>query len=140
MVLSRNKKNNVYPYKPKFYYIKVGFKGSKLYRHVFVMAYSRAAAFACIDKKTSYFENFQINTSESVQPTMSSNGCMHVQYLYRPSPLVTFLLVALVPEEEYVVLYLFTPGWSPAYLFGLFFCKMCMHSENIGFLPVLWGS
>ena len=36
--LSRNKKNNVYPCKPKFYYIKVGFKGSKLYRHVFVMA------------------------------------------------------------------------------------------------------
>ena len=26
-VLSRNKKNNVYPYKPQFYYIKVGFKG-----------------------------------------------------------------------------------------------------------------
>ena len=27
MFLSRNKKNNVYPCKPKFYYIKVGFKG-----------------------------------------------------------------------------------------------------------------
>ena len=36
--LSRNKKNNVYPCKPQFYYIKVGFKGSKLYRYVFVMA------------------------------------------------------------------------------------------------------
>ena len=30
MFLSRNKKNNVYPYKPQFYYIKVGFKGVKL--------------------------------------------------------------------------------------------------------------
>ena len=31
-------KNNVYPCKPQFYYIKVGFKGgSTLYRHVFVM-------------------------------------------------------------------------------------------------------
>ena len=29
MFLSRNKKNNVYPYKPQFYYIKVGFKGVK---------------------------------------------------------------------------------------------------------------
>ena len=39
MFLSRKKKkNNVYPCKPQFYYIKVGFKGSKLYRHVFVMA------------------------------------------------------------------------------------------------------
>ena len=38
MLLSRNKKNNVYPCKPHFYYIKVGFKGSKLYRYVFVMS------------------------------------------------------------------------------------------------------
>ena len=37
MVLSRNKKNNVYPCKPQFYCIKVGFKWVKLYRHVFVM-------------------------------------------------------------------------------------------------------
>ena len=37
IVLSRNKKNKVYPCKPQFYYIKVGFKGTKLYRHVFVM-------------------------------------------------------------------------------------------------------
>ena len=37
MFLSRNKKNNVYPCKPHFYCIKMGFKGSKLYRHVFVM-------------------------------------------------------------------------------------------------------
>ena len=30
MSLSRNKKNNVYPSKPQFYYIKVGFKGVKI--------------------------------------------------------------------------------------------------------------
>ena len=30
MFLSRNKKNNVYPGKPQFYYIKVGFKGVKI--------------------------------------------------------------------------------------------------------------
>ena len=29
-VLSRNKKNNIYPCKPQFYYIKVGFKGVKI--------------------------------------------------------------------------------------------------------------
>ena len=29
MFLSKNKKNNVYPYKPQFYYIKVGFKGGQ---------------------------------------------------------------------------------------------------------------
>ena len=37
MFLSRNKENNEYPCKPQFYYIKMGFKGSKLYRYVFVM-------------------------------------------------------------------------------------------------------
>ena len=37
MFLSKNKKNNVYPCKPHFYYTEVGIKGSKLYRHIFVM-------------------------------------------------------------------------------------------------------
>ena len=37
MFLSRNNKNNVYPCKPQFYFIKVGLRGSKLYRYVFVM-------------------------------------------------------------------------------------------------------
>ena len=32
-------KTNVYPCKPQFYYIKVGLRGSKLYRHVFVMIF-----------------------------------------------------------------------------------------------------
>ena len=31
MFLSSNKKNNAFPCKPQFYYIKVGFKGVKLY-------------------------------------------------------------------------------------------------------------
>ena len=39
MFLSRNKKNNAYPCKPQFYYIKEGLRGSKLYRRVFVMKY-----------------------------------------------------------------------------------------------------
>ena len=30
MFLSRNKKNNVHPFKPQFCYIKVGFKGVKI--------------------------------------------------------------------------------------------------------------
>ena len=30
MCLNRNKKNNIYPCKPQFYFIKVGFKGVKI--------------------------------------------------------------------------------------------------------------
>ena len=37
MFLSRNKKNNAYPCKPQFYYIKVGFKGVKITQACFVM-------------------------------------------------------------------------------------------------------
>ena len=37
MFLTGNKKNSVYPCKPQFYYIKEGFKGSKLYGYVFVI-------------------------------------------------------------------------------------------------------
>ena len=35
MFLSRNKKNKVYPCKPQFYYIKVGFEGGQNYIGVF---------------------------------------------------------------------------------------------------------
>ena len=35
MFLSRNKKNNVYPCKPQFYYIKVGVKGVKIIQACF---------------------------------------------------------------------------------------------------------
>ena len=37
MFLSKSTKNNVYPCKPQFYCIKVGFKATKLYKQVFVM-------------------------------------------------------------------------------------------------------
>ena len=58
MFLSGNKKNSVYPCKPKFY-IKVGVQGggggSTLYRHVFVMSfiplkYHRLDLFLTIEK------------------------------------------------------------------------------------------
>ena len=44
MFLSTNKEDNVYPCKPQFYHIKMGFKGAKLYRHVFVMIISAKSA------------------------------------------------------------------------------------------------
>ena len=47
MCLSKNKKNNGYPCKPQFYYIKVGIKGAKLYRHVFVMTHLLPEGMTC---------------------------------------------------------------------------------------------
>ena len=42
MFLSKNKKNNVYPCEPQFYYIKVGFKGviKACFRDVFILMLS----------------------------------------------------------------------------------------------------
>ena len=41
MFLSRNKKNNVYPHKPQFYYIQVGFKGVKIIYVCFCDGYDK---------------------------------------------------------------------------------------------------
>ena len=49
MFLSRNEKNNVYPCKPQFYYIKVGFKGAKI-----IWAYFRD------DKRTTILEHLDV--------------------------------------------------------------------------------
>ena len=38
-VFEQKQENNVYPFKPQFYYIKGGLRGSKLYKHVFVMIF-----------------------------------------------------------------------------------------------------
>ena len=35
MFFSKNKKNNVYTWKPQFHYIKVGFKGGQIYIGMF---------------------------------------------------------------------------------------------------------
>ena len=57
--------NDIYPSKPQFYYIMVGFKGSKLYRRVFMLHFffiPRNYAdicemkFCCIDNLFCLFE------------------------------------------------------------------------------------
>ena len=50
MFLSKNKNNNVYPCKPQFYYIKMGFKRVKLYRHVFMMDRSKVVFLGVIGR------------------------------------------------------------------------------------------
>ena len=76
MFLSRNKKNNVYPCKLQLYYIKVGLRGSKLYRHVFMMPILNASALAMVivwwfmsplALFKSYWDNGEVTTKTSVQ-------------------------------------------------------------------------
>ena len=57
MFLSRNEKNNEYPCKPQFYYIKVGFRGSILYRRVFVIP-SSLLPFGALGGRVSWLWHF----------------------------------------------------------------------------------
>ena len=64
MLLSRNKKNNVYPLKPRFSYIKWGLRKSKLYRSVFVMSSEKG-----LDSKwkEKFFPFIDVPISEATQ-------------------------------------------------------------------------
>ena len=55
MFLSRNKKNNVYPRKPQFYYIKVGFQGGQNYIGMFSWWVQRSSCMSYIKSNTSHF-------------------------------------------------------------------------------------
>ena len=67
MFFSRYKTNNVYPYKSQFYYIKVGFMGSKVHRHVFVMVDSEGAS-------TQSDQGLNSPLTESLDTTECMNG------------------------------------------------------------------
>ena len=75
MFLSRNKKNNAYPCKPQFYYIKVGFKGgSKLYRYVFVMV-----LFCLFENKPYRVEEGLAVTANKKDPAMPVLPCIEIK-------------------------------------------------------------
>ena len=61
MFLSRNKKNNVYPCKPQFYYIKVGFKGGQNYIGVFSWWAVKASASALVFGQSFFKSPYLLN-------------------------------------------------------------------------------
>ena len=70
-------KNNVYPCKPQFYYIKVGFEESTLYRYVFMTLHDTRLSAHCMSKLIksvlkirSLILIFWDRSSESVVPLM----------------------------------------------------------------------
>ena len=56
MFLSRNKKNNVYPCKPQFYYIKVGFDG------IYVIVVNHNFSMKYIIKQDKIFRHKRLST------------------------------------------------------------------------------
>ena len=97
MFLSRNKKNNVYPCKPQFYHIKVGFKGVKLYRYVLLMTYfSRDSMLFILQWTLKIYFHFLI-TNLMMEQGKGLNGNLkptHVKTIHRTMVGPTTILVA----------------------------------------------
>ena len=91
MFSSRNKKNNVYPCEPQFYYIKVGCKGVKLNRYVFVICKTRTLTKTYNSFKPSHLQ--MLNEFYSSVPRNSLNEMSSPSLLsYNiPYPLSTYL-------------------------------------------------
>ena len=62
MVSSKNKNNNIYPFKPLFYYIKVGFKGVKIIKVCFR------------DDSTVWMHTYSQTQTHSMNCSCSSSG------------------------------------------------------------------
>ena len=71
--LSRNKKNNVYPFKPQFCYTKVGFKGVQNYIGMFSWCVSR---FSC--KRVFQFFYVSMSIDTYIAFVLSFYGSHHV--------------------------------------------------------------
>ena len=66
---------------------------------------------------------------DSVRRTFNLVGNTVLQFIYN--------IYTSVKTREILIIY---AGLKPGVSIWGYFCKMCMHLENIGFLPVLWGS
>ena len=65
MFLIRNKKNNVYPCKPQFYYIKVGFKGLKIIKACFrdgILCPAHKSHYKILISQLTYWRRYHANT------------------------------------------------------------------------------
>ena len=88
MFLSRNKKNNVYPCKPQFYYIKVGFKGGQNYIGMFSWCYGCHAA-------------LNINCSENKYTRISMTGTSFGSWkIVRDMGSSSHWRLIIVPDQE----------------------------------------
>ena len=86
MFLSRNKKNNVYPCKPQFYYIKVGFKGFK----IISVCFRDGNCFSDL-----YKLSFPTDRFKAVTPLLFHFVCASV------GSLVSFILPLFVPHLSF---------------------------------------
>ena len=110
MFLSRNKKNSVYPCKPQFCYIKVGLKGVKLYRRVFVMIYGSNIVYrtAYIPSSTGFGLNFSVpNFRRHLTSDFLNKLSITKTRLYNFDPLKPHFYVAKLGFTGYTLFFLF---------------------------------
>ena len=124
MFLSRNKKNNVYPCKPQFYYIKMGFEGVKCYRYVFVM------------ESFFYYHTYITWSDREVRQTMQIQRKLLLikQFNYDLHQLLfdqKLLDIALVIKWN--ATYHLSSALSSAGYFKSYFCKQCGPRSDCSF-------
>ena len=78
MFLSRDKKNNVYPCKPHFYYIKVGFKGVKIIKACFLYGLYFHISVYALKYPSLALSNIQRDRPQ--QMGVESEQCHRMQY------------------------------------------------------------
>ena len=100
MFLSRNKKNNVYPCKPQFFYIKWGLRGSTLYRRVFEMEH--IPQFLKIYMKVTDGA-YMTETSMSCQEHLTHQLFSVLWLCYCPQ--VSFLLESMYENLRFIISY-----------------------------------
>ena len=78
MFLSRNKKNNVYPCKPQFCYIKVGFKGVKI---IYIVCFRDDGVFGVLSNVCKHTFESTPNTPSFVQVLCPCAGTLSWMFL-----------------------------------------------------------
>ena len=94
MFLSRNKKNNVYPCKPQFYNIKVGFKGGQNYIGMFLWwcTFSHSVALITL--------NVEFQRSKQTAMREPSRTCNLILIFYIQHKCLVWLMFVLLRENS----------------------------------------
>ena len=90
MFLSRNKKNNVYPCKPQFYYTKVGFKGVKIIQ----------ACFRDVSKCRGNLSIKAFNYPTSIQASGSDTLCLANSHISSLSHISVLLQIKIITTHN----------------------------------------
>ena len=108
-----------------------------------VVSHVMVANFASLSICTTVLSSgLRLNETQTVSEAWRLTIAIFLQAHLRPTCgfLLSCLQIAIEPSILFRYSFVINAGLEPGVSILGWFCKMCMHLENIGFLPVLWGS